>query len=82
MITIEYDYAHEQVTMYINGVYDNISQQNIVSPNSTADLYFGRDNPAVNSSSGYNLLGSLDDIRIYNRALSTGDITKLFNLDN
>lgn len=82
MITLVYNYANHQLKLYRNGVLDNTSSQNIASVNSLADLYFGRDNPATGSGPDYNLRGSMDDIRIYNRGLSVSEINKLYNLPN
>ena len=61
---------------------DNTSTQNIASVNSLADLYFGRDNPAVGTGTNYNFRGTMDDIRIYNRGLNVSEINKLYTLPN
>ncbi len=77
MITLVYDYAAEQTTIYENGVFDSTSS-GIVSPNSLSDLYFGRDNPANQTGPTYNLRGTLDDISVYNRKLSVKEVTELY----
>ncbi|MDE2173598.1 MAG: hypothetical protein KGJ31_03410, partial [Patescibacteria group bacterium] len=41
----------------------------------TGTLYFGNDNYATRA-----FTGSLDDVRIYNRALSAQEIQQLYNL--
>jgi len=78
MVTTEYNVATQQITMYVDGVLDTITP-GLPSPNSTidVDLYIGRDSPEV-PTSGYVVLGGLDDVRIYNRMLSVSDIHKLF----
>jgi hypothetical protein len=78
MITNVYNYATHQMSIYIDGVFDNVSS-GILPTNapSTAKLYIGKDNPVI--STAYFWKGSLDDIRIYNRALNTNEIKSLFN---
>jgi len=77
MITIVYNVSKQQVTVYKNGIFDS-TVSNISSPGATqpADIYIGADNPATGNS--YFLKGFLDDIRIYNRRLSSTDITNLY----
>lgn len=82
MITIVYNNTSHQIQIFRNGVLDNTSSTNIVSANSLSDMYFGRDNPANETGTAYNLRGILDDIRIYNRKLSVSEISKLYNLPN
>ncbi len=80
MITIMYSLADHQTRSYINGVYDNESDNSIVSPNSDASFYIGSDNP--NNGSYYFFNGNLDDIRIYNRKLSANELSKLYQRPN
>ncbi len=77
MLTLVYKLSKNQVSYYIDGVY-NTSVDNIASPNGQTDapLYIGKDNPAFFTS--YFLNGSLDELRIYNRDLSTHEINVLF----
>ncbi|WP_179412076.1 LamG domain-containing protein [Mucilaginibacter sp. E4BP6] len=79
MITVVYSLAKQQLTFYKNGVFDGVSATNVVSPNATVNavLYIGKDDP--DNYTTYYLQGSLDDVRMYNRALSTTDIGKLYN---
>jgi hypothetical protein len=80
MITVVYSLAKQQLTFYKNGVFDGSSATNVVSPNGLANavMYIGKDDPDNNTT--YYLQGALDDIRMYSRALSTTDITKLYNV--
>lgn len=80
MVTTVYTLSKQQVSFYINGVFDK-STTGIASPNAaiTADMYIGRDNPA-SSSNGYYFKGSMDDMRIYGRALTSAQIQKLYTL--
>ncbi|WP_114941110.1 LamG-like jellyroll fold domain-containing protein [Mucilaginibacter endophyticus] len=78
MITTVYNYPTHTLALYIDGVKD-ITFNGIASPNITitADAYIGRDNPDV-PSPGYFLKGALDDMRLYDRALSDKEIKKLY----
>jgi hypothetical protein len=66
-------------SFYVNGVYqvgDNLNQiSQFVSNNS--NLLFGKRNP-LNSNAGF-LKGKMDDVGIWNRALTQQEITNLFN---
>jgi hypothetical protein len=77
MVTSVYSASAQQLTIYIDGALDNITS-GITTPNAavTAGLYIGRDNPAV-PSGGYFFHGSMDDIRIYNKALSQSAVIQL-----
>ncbi len=78
MVTTVYTLSKQQVTFYINGVLDKTTTS-IASPNAaiTAGMYIGRDNPA-SPGDGYFFKGSMDDIRIYGRALTFAQIQKLY----
>jgi len=78
MITTVYSLSKQRVTFYINGVLDKTTT-GIPSPNAaiTAGMYIGRDNP-VSSSDGYFFKGTMDDVRIYGRAISANTIQKLY----
>jgi hypothetical protein len=79
MVTVEYSLVKQQLTFYKNGVFDGSSDTNVISPNGAVNavMYIGKDDPDNNTA--YYLQGALDDIRMYSRALSTTDITKLYN---
>jgi hypothetical protein len=79
MLTTVYDVTKKQITFYIDGVLDKTTS-NIPSPVSTAtaDLYIGADSQGPD----YKYKGSIDDIKIYNRALPQNQITKLFTTNN
>ncbi|MBV8389606.1 MAG: Ig-like domain-containing protein [Mucilaginibacter sp.] len=78
MVTCVYNVSLHTLTTYVNGVLDNVTN-NFLSPNAATDavLYIGRDNPSI-PANGYYLQGSLDELRIYSRALSIADIQKLY----
>jgi hypothetical protein len=79
MVTTEYNAETQQISIYVDGVLDNITGGQ-PSPNMAvnADLFIGRDNPEV-PTNGYFVKGALDDVRIYNRMLTTAEIHKLFS---
>lgn len=86
MLTITYQVSKQKITFYINGVFDS-SVVNIASPNAqtTAKLHIGNNSLVDIPTAGapnYFLKGKLDDIRIYNRIISTSEINKLYTLTN
>jgi len=78
MVTSVYSASTQQLSIYIDGLLDSVAR-GIVTPNAavTAGLYIGRDNPAV-PSDGYFFHGSMDEIRIYNKALSPAVVAQLY----
>jgi hypothetical protein len=80
MITTVYSFSRQEVRIYLNGVLDSITaNMPPPSPSIVSDLDIGRDN--INApTNGYFLKGKIDDIRIYNRALSSATIQKLYTL--
>jgi hypothetical protein len=63
-----------KITVYANGIFVASSTASTLTA-STGSLAFG-----VAQRGGYsNLIGSLDDIRFYNRALTTNEIALLYN---
>jgi hypothetical protein len=76
MVTVVYSFANKQITSYINGVYDAQSDNNVVSPSSQAMAYIGSDNPG--NGLPYYFQGSIDNLRIYGRALTKTELGKLY----
>jgi hypothetical protein len=62
--------------LYIDGVLDNTWTSNISILSYFYEMYFGSTDPSVSNEV---ILGSLDDIGIWNRALTQQEITNLFN---
>jgi hypothetical protein len=82
MVTSTYSYGDSQkLRIYIDGVLSGttsgISEANA---SITALLYIGADNPSIGSSYFFN--GSLNDIRIYSRAVTPTEINQLYNALN
>jgi hypothetical protein len=65
-----------RVHVYVNGVLDKTAGETSASiPNYASDLAFGK---LVGNPTSY-FAGSLDDVRIYNRALTATEVGSLFN---
>jgi hypothetical protein len=68
-------YDGVNIKLYIDGVLQFTNTQNITLQNSSQKLYFGRE--LLNLPRYFN--GKLDDIGIWNRALTPQEITNLYN---
>jgi hypothetical protein len=66
-------FSNNKLTIYKNGILNSVAQTNSGLKQVTNNLYFGGD------ECGYPFFGVLDDIRIYNRALTQEEITYLAN---
>jgi hypothetical protein len=65
-----------RVHVYVNGVLDTTASETSASiPNYASDLAFGK---LVGNPTSY-FAGSLDDVRVYNRALTATEVGSLFN---
>lgn len=81
MLTGTYDNATSTKKMYINGIEQTSTIQGVANlSSSTHDLYIGRRHP-LNSYSGF-VKGKIDDIRIYNMALTASEILNLYNFNS
>ncbi|RFS24878.1 LamG domain-containing protein [Chitinophaga silvatica] len=81
MVSCTYNYASQQVTIYVDGVLDTVSNGVPPANAPTTKLFIGRDDPAM-PTNGYFWQGTLDDIRIYNRALTATEIQQLYSALN
>ena len=78
ILTGTYDNTTSTRKMYINGIEQTSTIQGVDNLSSSAhDLYIGRRHP-LNSYSGF-VKGKMDDIRIYNVALTDSEILNLYN---
>lgn len=74
---VTYDLATTTIRLYINGILDSV-HANIPSPNATAaSMMIGRDSELGR----YWFHGVIDDIRMYNRMLSTDEVFALYQDD-
>jgi hypothetical protein len=80
MLTATYTHATETRNTYINGVEKSFTIFNeAILKSSTSDLYIGKRAPGNNYIGFVN--GKMDDIRIYNSALTATEILNLYNLN-
>jgi hypothetical protein len=71
-------YDGSQAKIYINGKLNNINTFSKSLRINDRNVHIGASSDSVNGSDFFN--GVIDDIRIYNRALSEGEIQELYNL--
>jgi len=75
-VTVVFDDSANQVSYYVNGVYDTTaSYTEEYAGTQTGNLYFGRDPITDNLPYG----GLLDDVKIWNKALSSAEIAWEYN---
>lgn len=79
--TFSHENGNTQIRLYCNGVFQNTYQLNGINylNNSTVPLVLGA-NPDNNGGVSAFFKGSIDDVRIYNRALSSNEIISFYNL--
>ncbi|MCC8425273.1 LamG domain-containing protein [Mucilaginibacter sp. UR6-11] len=77
MITVTYQYSTGTLTHYVDGVAAGSYSSGFPTPSATTTdpLVIGRDNIGPN----YFFNGAIDDVRIYNKLLTTTEITALKN---
>ena len=69
-------YDGANIRLYVNGVQESITAQTgDLLTTSSANLLFGKGSDATSGI----ITGSIDDVRVYNRALSAADIAELYN---
>lgn len=82
MVTCVYSLSDETISMYTNGSFDhNVHLIPSLSNANTANLFIGKDEIGPNNDEYY-FHGTMDDISIYNSALSADDITQLYTATN
>jgi hypothetical protein len=72
-------YDGKSIKLYINGVLDQLLNQTINIPFNTGDILIGKQIGSNSFENNYNMLGKLDDIGIWNRALTQAEITTMYN---
>lgn len=85
MLTITYDLAKKQISLYIDGILDSKVQE-IPTPNANTDakLHIGNNSllDLDQYANPYFFHGKIDDIRIYNRKISDAGIVDLHTRDD
>lgn len=74
LLTFVY-YSSTDCGVYINESYEAVSSSQIPNTILSGKIYIGR----LGSLDGLNLNGLIDDVRIYNRALSSNEVTTIYN---
>lgn len=77
-INVIYTYDGSTSKLYKNGVLDSSSIISYVLPNFPTSLFFGKEFDNSSTSKRY-FKGLIDDIGIWNRALTTQEVTQLYN---
>lgn len=76
MLTCTYKYANGEFSIYVDGALD-VTKTGVLSPVVTGStLYIGSDN--ITFGTNYGFKGSLDDLSIYNSAISASTVSKLY----
>lgn len=71
--------AGAELALYVDGIKQN-SRSDVAAQNATANgtAYIG----VTSATNSYPFSGQIDDVRIYNRALTTGEVQKLYIITN
>ena len=77
-INVIYTYDGSTSKLYKNGVLESSSMISYVLPNFSTSLFFGKEFDNTSTSKRY-FKGLIDDVGIWNRALTQQEITNLFN---
>lgn len=71
-------YDNDTLRLYVNGILDAFASYTAGLPNITADVYFGKhDTPVIPAT--YPVVGTLDDIAIWNRPLTGCEVQDVYN---
>ena len=77
LISVVYIKNELSIKLFINGLFDN-QKKDIQPPNKEtfSNLFIGKD--SADAFNGYQFKGCIDDIRVYNRALTESKINELY----
>jgi len=81
MVSNVYNVNTQQLSIYIDGILDNVTTGILPSNAPASKLYIGSDDLTL-LTNGYYTKGAMEDIRIYNRTLSAAEIQQLFTAVN
>jgi hypothetical protein len=74
---LTFTYSNPTWSFYINGALDSSGSEEYGITDNSHDLYIGAEE--TTSGVGYYFPGKLDEIRIYNRELTSSEVSSLFN---
>ncbi len=76
-VALTYDKTSGTACLYLNGV--NVAQTTLgaLSPKTTGNLYFGL--RPYDAGAGYRFAGGIDEVGVYGRALTLGEIAGIYN---
>jgi len=75
---VVYTYDGDSTKIYINGKLGFATKETFVSIQNNGDLFFGKiDNSSIQP---YWFKGTLDEVRLYKRALNTAEVAALYNI--
>ena len=78
-IALTYDKASGMAKLYRNSLEVAVANLGSFTPKTTTDLLLGR---RIDASSGTQFTGTLDEMSLYNRALTSNEIAAIFSADN
>ena len=76
-VALTYDKTSGVAVLYLNGVAVTITNLGSFTPQTSYDLYFGKRPSGPFAGSYFN--GLMDEISIYNRALSSNEVASIYN---
>ncbi len=81
MITVTHDHnlVSDNMKLYVDGVFIEAATKSGVTPVNSDHTETGKIGACADSTSGFPLTGSLDEFSIWNRILSTFEISDLYN---
>lgn len=72
-VAATYDHSSGLATLYCNGAAVASTNLGVFTPQTSYDLWFG-----LRESSGQNFAGLIDEVSVYSRALSAGEISNIY----
>jgi hypothetical protein len=76
-VAITYNLSGSTTSFYLDGIADGGGEMGAQNNSAAVDTIIGID---PRDLSGYNFDGQIDEVRVYNRALSAGEVTRLYTL--
>ncbi len=79
-VAVTYDNASGNASLYVNGAIVAQTKLGAITPSTTGDLYFGY--RPFDTGAGQYFVGRMDEISLYNRALSGAEVTGIYLAGN